>query len=137
MDILHVTDEFEPQVLLRHEKIALNMLLNVNFDWRGLTQSIRVFRNALLSVALECALPLSLAQSLPYRKHRLCLLICELSCVYRMPLPANESHPDTLIRPGDPELHVVIVDGSVEVLDLHQHLVRQLRPTARIFAYRR
>ena len=54
-----------------------------------------------------------------------------------MPLPANESQPDTLIRPGDPELHAVIVDGSVEVLNLHQHLVRQLRPTVRIFACRR
>jgi hypothetical protein len=54
-DILHVTDEFELQLLLRHELTAFLMLLDASYEWRGMTQRIRVFRNALLNVALECA----------------------------------------------------------------------------------
>ena len=55
VDILNVTDEFELDVLLEMERIAFDVLLTEDL-LPGASKRIRVFRNALLHVALEYAL---------------------------------------------------------------------------------
>ena len=68
------------------------------------------------------------------------LVVWLLSCMgilRRAPLPASDCLPEPLVRPCDPVLHVLIADKSAAVRDLHQSLVRTLRPTARIFACQR
>jgi len=94
----HVTQEFTLECLKAGESLAVEL-----FDWNGMHQRCRDFRNALVSVALEA--PPS-ARRPPAR----------------MPLQF-----------GAPELeHVLIVDDSPIVCEMHRTLVLQIRPDARV-----
>jgi len=93
----HLTDEFTLETLLEGERIACEA-----YDWLAMNERVRVFRNALLNVALE------------------------------EPLTASGADPNSLLPPGDEELHVLIVDDSRTVCALHRAMVLGLRPTAHV-----
>jgi len=73
-----------------------------NYDWNTMHRRVRVFRNALVNVSLET--PMAPA--------------------------ANHTPPPT--QPDDFGLHVLILDDSPMVCELHEHMVRTIRPDARI-----
>jgi len=101
VDIIdHLTDEFSMEALKEGERIAV-----ASYDWVAMNQRLRVFRNALVSVALEQ--PLAPSGMLPI-----------------------------LMQPEDPAMHVLIVDDSKTVCELHRGLLEQLRPNARIHSCR-
>jgi len=101
VDIIdHLTDEFSMEALKEGERIAV-----ASYDWVAMNQRLRVFRNALVSVALEQ--PLAPSGMLPI-----------------------------LMQPEDPAMHVLIVDDSKTVCELHRGLLEQLRPNVRIHSCR-
>ena len=93
----HLTDDFTMERLCEGERIACR-----DYDWLEMNERMRVFRNALLNVALEA------------------------------PLTTFGTDPNSLLPAGDEELHVLIVDDSKTVCALHRAMVLGLRPTARV-----
>ena len=94
--INHLTDEFPLEALKMGERIAVEA-----YDWLEMNSRCRIFRNALLSVALEDPL-------------------------------AARNDPAPAISAVEEDLHVLIVDDSAVVCELHVQLVRQLRPGAEV-----
>ena len=72
------------------------------YDWNSMNRRTRIFRNALVNVSLET------------------------------PMTPPEQDPSPPMQPDDPGIHVLIVDDSLMICQLHEHLVRTIRPDARI-----
>jgi len=76
------------------------------YDWNSMNRRTRIFRNALLNVSLET------------------------------PITPPAEDPTPLMQPDDPGIHVLIVDDSLMICQLHEHLVHTIRPDARIHTCR-
>ena len=76
------------------------------YDWNSMNRRTRIFRNALVNVSLET------------------------------PMTPPEQDPSPPMQPDDPGIHVLIVDDSLMICQLHEHLVRTIRPDARIHTCR-
>ena len=95
----HVTNEFSLEALKMGEQIALK-----EYKFGDMNQRRKIFRNALIHVALE------------------------------HPLPGLVAEEPNLL-PGEPAvqpLHVLIVDDSPHVRELHRSLILNMRPSARV-----
>lgn len=107
-DILeHVTDEFSLEVLKRGERDAL-AVYDEQLGWSHLNERCRMFRNALVNVALEEPLePL------------------EPSVADQRTLLEHQGLPDAV-------LHVLIVDDCAITCNLHRSFVLEHRPNAQV-----